>query len=88
VSAKHENIGNPYYFTGRRLDGETTNYYYRTRYYSWRIGRFLSVDPIGYYESMNLYQYCGNNPVNYIDPYGLTVGGATAVVSSGTAMMA
>lgn len=64
-------VNNPYYFTGRRLDYETLNYYYRARYYSWRIGRFISADPIGYYDSMNLYQYCGNNPVNFIDPLGL-----------------
>ena len=32
---------NPYMFTGRRLDLETSLYYYRTRYYSPEIGRFL-----------------------------------------------
>ncbi|UCG48260.1 MAG: hypothetical protein JSU94_00500, partial [Phycisphaerales bacterium] len=40
-------IGNPYYFTGRRLDGESSLYYYRARYYSPEIGRFLQTDPIG-----------------------------------------
>ena len=35
-------------------------------------GRFLSVDPLGYKDSMNLYAYCLNNPVNRIDPYGET----------------
>ena len=39
--------------------------------YSPEIGRFLQPDPIGYADSMNLYQYCGNNPIKYIDPYGL-----------------
>ena len=37
-------IGNPYYFTGRRFDDETGLYYYRARYYSPSIGRFLQRD--------------------------------------------
>nr|NIT60732.1 hypothetical protein [Fodinibius sp.]NIV15460.1 hypothetical protein [Fodinibius sp.]NIY29314.1 hypothetical protein [Fodinibius sp.] len=63
--------GNPYMFTGRRFDTETRLYYYRARYYSTEIGRFLQVDAVGYEDSMNLYIYVGNNPINLIDPYGL-----------------
>lgn len=63
-------IGNPYYFTGRRLDSETGLYYYRARYYDSELGRFLTQDPIGYLGGINLYTYCHNNPINYIDPYG------------------
>jgi RHS repeat-associated protein len=62
--------GNRYMFTGRRHDYETGNYYYRARYYSPSIGRFLQPDPVGYVAGLNLYTYCGNNPVNLIDPEG------------------
>jgi len=65
-------VNNPYLFTGRRLDPETSNYYYRARYYEPSIGRFLQTDPIGYYGGLNLYTYCGNNAVNWLDPLGDT----------------
>jgi RHS repeat-associated protein len=63
-------IGNPYMFTGRRFDLETGLYYYRARYYNPQIGRFLQTDPA--YSSINLYAYCGNNPLNFVDPFGDT----------------
>jgi len=47
-SVKH----NPYMFTGRRYDSETALYYYRARYYSPEIGRFLQTDPIGYNDGL------------------------------------
>ncbi len=41
------------------------------RYYAPSLGRFLSRDPIGFAGGINLYAYCGGDPVNYRDPEGL-----------------
>jgi RHS repeat-associated protein len=62
--------GNPYLFTGRAYDAESGLYYYRARYYDYATGRFLQPDPIGYQAGINLYKYCNNNAVNFVDPSG------------------
>lgn len=45
-------------------------YYYKARYYHAGLGRFLSVDPVGYDDQMNLYAYVANAPLLYRDPSG------------------
>ncbi|NQZ59167.1 MAG: RHS repeat-associated core domain-containing protein, partial [Lentisphaeraceae bacterium] len=42
-------------YTGRRLDAETGLWYFRARYYSDDLGRFISRDPLGYVDGMSLY---------------------------------
>ena len=59
---------------GRRFDTDTGLYYYRARYYNPYIGRFLQTDPIGYGDGMNMYAYCGNNSLSWVDPYGMEAG--------------
>jgi len=44
-------VGNPWTFTGRRLDGETGLMYYRARMYDVGLGRFIKRDPLEYIEN-------------------------------------
>ena len=67
-------IGNPYMYTGQRFDPETDLNYYKNRYYDTIFGRFISRDPIGYFDGYNLYQYVQSNPTEYIDSFGLSKG--------------
>ena len=50
-------------------------YYLKSRYYDPKLGRFISPDSIEYLEpdnvnGLNLYTYCANNPIMYVDPSG------------------
>jgi RHS repeat-associated protein len=60
----------PFGYTGRQYDVETGLYYYRARYYSPKLGQFLSMDPVGTKDDPNLYLYVGLDPVNATDPTG------------------
>ena len=68
-------------YTARELDEELGLYYYRGRHYDPRIGRFIQRDPIDMVDDINLYRYVGNNPVNYVDPMGLSKETAVPTVS-------
>lgn len=60
--------GNTRFFTGREYDKETGLYYLRARYYDPVVGRFMSRDPIGQVDDVNLYGYVGNRPLKFTDP--------------------
>ena len=64
--------GNRFMFQGREWIGELGIYDYRHRYYQPALGRFLQSDPTGFDASdMNLFRYCGDDPVDRSDPMGL-----------------
>ena len=89
------------------MDTETDLYFLKTRYYDPVVGRFITIDDTSYLapdtiNGLNLYAYCGNNPVMRVDPNGnffsfftgiasilntwFVVGNAGAVVSSNIAV--
>lgn len=70
LSAGSAATGEQFRYTGRRYDPETGLYYYRARYYSPVLGRFLQTDPIGYKDNLDLYTYTGNDPLDRTDPSG------------------
>ena len=73
--ATHIGNRNPIRYRGYYYDTETGLYYLKTRYYDPEVGRFISIDDISYLDpdtinGLNLYAYCGNNPVMRVDPNG------------------
>ena len=66
---------NPFRYRSYYYDTETNLYFLKTRYYDPEIGRFITIDDISYLDpeninGLNLYAYCFNNPIEYIDNLG------------------
>lgn len=76
-------------FTSYERTDATKLDYAVNRYYDSGQGRFTQVDPIGMSavslsdpQSLNMYAYCSNDPVNRIDPSGLFWGWLTHLIKS------
>ena len=69
ILVEEESVSNRILYTGQQYDEISGQYYLRARYYNPIVGRFQQEDM---YEGdgLNLYAYCGNNPVRYYDPSG------------------
>ena len=98
---------NPFRYRGYYYDCEIGLYFLKSRYYDPEVGRFLNMDSIEYADpetinGLNLYAYCGNNPVMNSDPTGynfwdslwkvvasvaiVAVTAAVAIATAGTAV--
>lgn len=81
VEVRAGEVYNPLRYPGQYHDAETDLHYNRFRYYSPRLGRYLSRDPLGLLGGTNLYTYVGNGPLNRADPLGLWWKAALSVVA-------
>ena len=67
-------VNNPYLYRGYYYDSDLGLYYLQSRYYDPTTSRFINADDcLGANQdilSYNLYAYCSNNPIKYVDPSG------------------
>ena len=65
---------NPWRFCSKRKEFETNLIFFGRRFYDPEIGRWISPDPKGLTDCINLYAYVLNDPLHKIDLYGLEIG--------------
>ncbi len=66
-------VNNPWQFSSKRIDEETNLIYYGRRYYDPILGRWITPDPQGFSDGLNLYAFVLNDPLIRVDLYGLMV---------------
>jgi insecticidal toxin complex protein TccC len=59
-----------YRYSGKERDNNTEAYYYGFRYYQPEAGRWLSSDPLGPIDGLNLYAFVRGNPATLVDVFG------------------
>ena len=77
-------IINPYTYRGYYYEFETNTYFLKSRYYNPELCRFISADSVldnRTVSQTNIFSYCANNPVNFIDTNGHLIMGILLVVA-------
>ena len=70
---------NPFRYRGYYYDAEIGLYYLQSRYYNPVVGRFVNadvpeiIDVVGSVANCNVFAYCQNKPINYVDPTGFLI---------------
>jgi RHS repeat-associated protein len=59
-----------YRYSGKERDASTGLYYYGARYYAPWLGRWMSCDPAGTVDGLNLYGFVQGNPIKFFDSNG------------------
>ena len=62
-----------YRFTGKEKDEESGLNYHGARYYAPWLSKWLTTDPIGPQDGVNIYRYAGSNSINWIDTLGTKI---------------
>jgi RHS repeat-associated protein len=70
VAPQDGTVYNPLGFAGRRRDGASGAYDFRSRTYDPHLGRFRQRDPLGMIDDTNPYAFVGNRPLSFADPDG------------------
>jgi len=75
ITEQSGTVNNNITYAGYQYDSETGLYYLNSRMYDSKIARFLQEDDSSYSDpndplSLNLYTYCKNDPIIYLDPTG------------------
>lgn len=76
TSSSGTSSSNRWQYTGR--ENEINGFYfYRARYYSPALGRFISEDPLEFGGGVDFYAYAADNPIDFKDPTGTQCEGET-----------
>lgn len=84
TNANIKSAAKRYRYTGMERDEETGLEYHSARYYMPWLGRWLSSDPIGIGDGVNVYCYVSDRPIKAFDPSGKQ--GTQANTSQGSAI--